>query len=84
MTLPGSLRTRIEDFERELSGLPGRFQGIELMDQAMRRYETVMAGVPRQFLDQAHDALYACMCSHGLSRRDGRTPPRVDAAQHLE
>ena len=81
MILPGYIRARIEGFERELSELPGRFQGIELMDQAMQRYETVMGGIPRQFLDQAHDALYACMGNHGLSRRDGRALPRTDTTQ---
>ena len=81
MVLPDDIRARIEGFERELPGLPGRFQGIELMDQVMRCYETVMGGIPQQFLDQAHDALYACMRSHGFSRRDGRAAPRTDATQ---
>ena len=81
MILPGYIRARIEGFERELPGLLGRFQGIELMEQVMQRYETVMGGIPRQFLDQAHDALYACMRSHGLSRRDGRALPRADTTQ---
>lgn len=79
MILPGYIRARIEGFERELSELPGRFQGIELMDQVMQRYETVMGGISQQFLDEAHDALYACMRSHGLSRRDGRALPRTEA-----
>jgi hypothetical protein len=84
MILPGYIGARIEDFERELPALLGRFQGVELMDQVIRRYETVMGAIPRQFLDQAHDALYACMRGHGLSRRDGRALPRADAAQHQD
>ena len=79
MILPGYIGARIEGFERELPALLGRFQGIELMDQVMQRYETVMGGIPQQFLDEAHDALYACMRSHGLSRRDGRALPRTEA-----
>jgi hypothetical protein len=84
MILPGYIGARIEGFERELPALLGRFQGLELMDQVMQRYEAVMGAIPRQFLDQAHDALYACMRGHGLSRRDGRALPQTDAAQYRD
>jgi hypothetical protein len=83
MILPGDIWARIEGFERELPELLRRFEGIELREQAMRRYETIMVAIPRQFLDQAHDALYACLCSQGLARKDGRALPRGDARQPL-
>jgi|GEM_PF-6436654 hypothetical protein len=83
MILPGCIRPLIEGFERELRQLPGQFHGIDLVEQVMLRYATIMGSTPREFLDQAHDALYACMCSHGLARRDGRAPPVMEATRRL-
>ena len=83
MILPGCIRAPIEGFERELRALRGQFHGIDLMEQAMQRYAAIMGSIPREFLDQAHDALYASMRSHGLARRDGRAPPVMEATRRL-